>query len=76
MKIKPEYIGSDIRLNGKRWIISEGNEAEYMEAGLTFIFEAKSPKIKRNAKNTEESNEHIDCDSDGTPDTGSSILAV
>jgi hypothetical protein len=76
MKIKAEYIGTEIRMNGKRWYISPGNESEYKEAGLNFIFEAKSPKIKRNAKNTEESTEHIDCDSDGTPDSGSSDLAV
>jgi hypothetical protein len=76
MKIKAEYIGTEIRMNGKRWYISEGNEAEYKSAGLSFIFEAKSPKIKRNAKNTAESTEHIDCDSERIADFDGTILAV
>jgi ribosomal protein L35 len=76
MKIKAEYIGAEIRLNGKRWKITEGNESEYESAGLLFIFEPKSPKLKRNAKNTEIRSEHIDSDSDGAADTDSTILAV
>jgi hypothetical protein len=76
MKIKAEYIGSEIRMNGKRWYITEGNETEYKEAGLMFIFEPKSPKLKRNAKNTEESEQHTDSDSDRTADFDGTILAV
>jgi hypothetical protein len=76
MKIKAEYIGTEIRMRGRRWFISEGNEAEYQEAGLSFIFEAKKPKIKKDATDTKKSIEHIDCDSDGDADIDSSILAV
>ena len=76
MKIKAEYIGSEIRMNGRRWNISAGNEAEYQAAGLTFLFEPKTPKLKRNATNTKITEQHIDSDSDGAADTDSSILAV
>jgi ribosomal protein L35 len=76
MKIKAEYIGADIRLNGKRWKITEGNESEYESAGLMFIFEPKSPKLKRNAKNTEITEQHTDSDSDRTADFDGTILAV
>lgn len=76
MKIKAEYIGSEIRMNGRRWYIKAGNEAEYEAAGLTFLFEPKTPKLKRNAKTTEITEQHIDSDSDGTADTDSAILAV
>ena len=76
MKIKAEYIGADIRLNGKRWKITEGNESEYESAGLLFIFEPKSPKLKRNAKNTESTEQHIDSDSDRAADFDGTILAV
>jgi hypothetical protein len=76
MKIKAEYIGTEIRMRGQRWFISEGNEAEYQEAGLSFIFEAKKPKLKKDATDKKESSEHIDCDSDGDADIDSSILAV
>ena len=75
MKIKAEYIGADIRLNGKRWKITEGKESEYESAGLMFIFEPKSPKLKRNAKNTEITEQHIDSDSDRTDDSESSPLS-
>jgi hypothetical protein len=76
MKIKAVYIGADLRVNGNRYKITEGNESEYESAGLLFIFEPKSPKLKRNAKNTEITEQHIDSDSDGAADTDSSILAV
>jgi hypothetical protein len=76
MKIKAEYIGAQLRYNGKRYSITEGNEAEYIKANLLFIFEAKAPKIKRNAKNTEESEQHTDSDSDRTADFDGTILAV
>ena len=76
MKIKSEYIGTEIRMNGQRWYITEGNEADYAAAGLTFIFEAKAPKIKRNAKDTEKSEQHTDSDSDRTADFDGTILAV
>jgi hypothetical protein len=76
MKIKAEYIGAEIRMKGKRWYITEGNETEYYNAGLMFIFEPKSPKIKRNAKNTEESEHNTDSDSDRTADFDGTILAV
>jgi ribosomal protein L35 len=76
MKIKAEYIGAEIRLNGKRWKITEGNESEYESAGLLFIFEPKSPKLKRNAKNTESTEQHTDSDSDRTADFDGTILAV
>ena len=76
MKIKAEYIGTEIRMNGRRYYITAGNEADYAAAGLTFIFEPKAPKLKRNAKTTEESEQHIDCDSNGDADTSSSNLAV
>jgi hypothetical protein len=76
MKIKAEYIGTEIRMRGQRWFISEGNEAEYQEAGLSFIFEAKKPKLKKDATDKKESSEHIDCDSDGDAASDSSILAV
>jgi ribosomal protein L35 len=76
MKIKAVYIGADLRVNGKRYKITEGNESEYESAGLLFIFEPKSPKLKRNAKNTEITEQHIDSDSDGAADTDSTILAV
>jgi ribosomal protein L35 len=76
MKIKAVYIGADLRVNGKRWKITEGNESEYESAGLLFIFEPKSPKLKRNAKNTESTEQHIDSDSYGAADTDSTILAV
>jgi hypothetical protein len=76
MKIKAEYLGTVLRVNGKRWLITEGNEDEYYNSGLTFIFEPKSPKLKRNAKNTEESEQHTDSDSDRTADFDGTILAV
>ena len=76
MKIKAEYIGSEIRMKGQRWYITEGNETEYYNAGLMFIFEPKSPKIKRNAKNTESTEQHTDSDSDRTADFDGTILAV
>lgn len=76
MKIKAEYIGTEIRLNGQRWYITAGNEAEYEAAGLTFLFEPKTPKIKRNAKDTEKSEQHTDSDSDRTADFDGTILAV
>jgi hypothetical protein len=76
MKIKAEYIGTEIRLNGRRYLITAGNEADYEAAGLTFIFEAKAPKIKRNAKDTEKSEQHTDSDSDRTADFDGTILAV
>lgn len=76
MKIKAEYIGAEIRLNGKRWKITEGNESEYESAGLLFIFEPKSPKLKRNAKDQEIHREHTDSDSDRTADFDGTILAV
>ena len=76
MKIKAVYIGADLRVNGKRYKITEGNESEYESAGLLFIFEPKSPKLKRNAKNTESTEQHIDSDSDRAADTDSTILAV
>jgi hypothetical protein len=76
MKIKAEYIGTEIRMRGRRWFIKEGSEAIYQEAGLSFIFEAKKPKLKKDAKNTEESADDIDRDSNGAPDVDGSILAV
>jgi ribosomal protein L35 len=76
MKIKAVYIGADLRVNGKRYKITEGNESEYESAGLLFIFEPKSPKLKRNAKNTEITEQHIDSDSDGAADTDNTILTV
>jgi hypothetical protein len=76
MKIKAEYIGTDIRLNGRRYYITAGNEAEYEAAGLTFLFEPKSPKLKRNAKDTESTEQHTDSDSDRTADFDGTILAV
>lgn len=76
MKIKAEYIGTEIRLNGRRYYITAGNEAEYEAAGLTFLFETKKPKLKRNATDTEESAEHTDSDSDRTADFDGTILAV
>jgi hypothetical protein len=76
MKIKAEYIGTEIRMKGQRWYITEGNETEYYNAGLMFIFEPKSPKIKRNAKNTESTEQHTDSDSDRTADFDGTILAV
>ena len=76
MKIKAEYIGAEIRLNGKRWKITEGNESEYESAGLLFIFEPKSPKLKRNAKDQQIQREHTDSDSDRTADFDGTILAV
>jgi hypothetical protein len=76
MKIKAVYIGADLRVNGKRYKITEGNESEYESAGLLFLFEPKSPKLKRNAKNTESTEQHTDSDSDGAADTDSTILAV
>lgn len=76
MKIKAEYIGTEIRMNGRRWNIKAGNEAEYEAAGLSFLFEPKTPKLKRNAKNTEGSEQHTDSDSDRTADFDGTILAV
>jgi hypothetical protein len=76
MKIKAEYIGTEIRMKGQRWYITEGNETEYYNAGLMFIFEPKSPKIKRNAKNTESTEQHTDSYSDRTADFDGTILAV
>ena len=76
MKIKPVYIGTEIRMRGQRWYISEGNEAEYQEAGLSFIFEPKKPKLKKDVTNQEIQPEHIDCDSNGDAASDSSLLAI
>jgi ribosomal protein L35 len=76
MKIKAVYIGADLRVNGKRWKITEGNESEYESAGLLFIFEPKSPKLKRNAKDKEITEQHTDSDSDRAADFDGTILAV
>lgn len=76
MKIKAEYIGTEIRMRGKRWKISEGNEAEYQEACLLFIFEPKKPKIKKNATDKEESSDNIDSDGHRDADLNGTILAL
>tara|TARA_R110000868_G_scaffold223829_1_gene475714 strand:- start:196 stop:420 length:225 start_codon:yes stop_codon:yes gene_type:complete len=68
MKIKKELIGSKVFCSViRRFIlIEEGNEDKYSKLGLDVFEKRKSPKLKKNAKNTEIGNDIIDSDSNGT----------
>lgn len=70
MKIKKELIGSKVFCSTiRRFIlIEEGNEDKLYKLGLDVFEKRKSPKLKKNAKNTEVGNDIDDSDSNGTND--------
>ena len=68
MKIKKELIGSKVFCSViRRFIlIEEGNEDKYSKLGLDVFEKRKSPKLKKNVKNTESGNDIDSGDSNGT----------
>jgi hypothetical protein len=67
MKIKKELIGSKaFSTMMSRWmLIEEGQEENLIAFGITGIFEEKQPKIKKNAKDKQESSDELSGNDDG-----------
>jgi hypothetical protein len=67
MKIRKELIGSKVfSTMMSRWIlIEEGQEKMLVAFGITGIFEEKQPKIKKNAKDKQESSDELSGNDDG-----------
>lgn len=81
LKIKKQYIGSKVKsIAGGRWfLIEEGNEQLYWNAGLIEIFEQEKPaiiKVKKNAKDRTVPAESIDSNSERANDNTSPSLPV